>query len=81
MTDRDRTVPVVIQKIDPVGNIVGYVHMIKDPVAAGLIGADGVAVTALILTVTMMRGKSRIGLSAAAPFDLCILECHCAAVG
>lgn len=74
MTDRDRTVSIVIQKIDPVRYIVRNVHVIENPVPARLVGPQSVTVTALVLAVTMMRDKPRISFSTAAISDAGILK-------
>lgn len=81
MADRDRTVAVVIQKVNTVGYIVGNIHMIKNPIPARLVGPQSITVSALILAITMMRGQPRISFPAAGVFDGGILKSDRAAVG
>jgi hypothetical protein len=78
--NRDRTVAIVIKQVQPVGNVIAHVHVIKDPVTAAFVGAQAVAVTALVLAVTMMRQQSGISFPAAAPHNARILKDHVPAI-
>jgi hypothetical protein len=64
----------MIEKVKPVGNIIAEIYVIEDPVPAGLVGSQSVAVSALVLAVAMMRDQTGIGFAAAGPHDARILE-------
>ncbi len=81
MADGDRSVAVMIKKVDPVGNIIRNVDVVEDPVSARLVGPESITVTSLVLAVAVMRHQPRISLAASAPHDAGILEPYRAAVG
>ena len=60
----NRAVPVMIEKVDAVGDIVAEIALVENPIGAGYVGSEAIAVPALVLAVAVIGFFIRVRFSA-----------------